>query len=455
MSGIRLATGPEDRFTFSRADFPDGFLFGTATSSYQIEGSSFGGCGTSHWDTFAATPGNTARGENGSRACDHYHRYEQDLDLVQGAGLDAYRFSISWARVQPEGRGAPNLEGLDFYDRLVDAMLERDLEPFATLYHWDLPARLATQGGWQNRDIADRFADYTTLVMERLGDRLAKAATFNEPWCITWLSHFEGHHAPGLRDIRATAHAMQHVLLAHGKSVQAMRALGMDDVGVVLNFEYSRPFTDSAEDRQAATLYDGIYNRWFLGGVFKKEYPADVLEGLLPHMPPGWEDDFDTIAAPVDWLGINYYTCKRIAHDGSVPWPHLAYRSGDLETTFTDWEIYPEGLHHFITKAHREYAPHLPLHVTENGMAGNDALLGGNVRDGQRIRYINAHVEQVKRAIADGVPVKSYFLWSLLDNYEWSLGYDKRFGLVHVDFDTLERTPKLSWHALAAALTPF
>lgn len=451
---VKLATGSETDFEFSRADLPEGFTFGTATSSYQIEGSSFGSCGPSHWDTFSATPGNTVRGETGAVACDHYNRWPADLDLVRDAGLDAYRFSISWARVQPEGRGPGNAEGIDFYDRLVDGMLERGLAPFATLYHWDLPAPLATQGGWQNRDIADRFADYTTLIMDRLGDRLATAATFNEPWCITWLSHFLGHHAPGLRDIRATAHAMHHVLLAHGKSVLAMRALGMDNLGVVLNFEYARPASDSAEDQAAASLYDGIYNRWFLGGVFRKEYPDDVLAGLLPHMPPKFEDDFETIATPVDWLGVNYYTCKRISHDPTAPWPHLRESIGDLETTFTDWEIYPDGLHHFITWAHRNYAPHLPVHVTENGMAGDDGLVDGAVPDGQRIRYINAHMNQVRRAIADGVPVKSYFIWSLLDNYEWSLGYDKRFGLVHTDFDTLERTPKASWHALKVALAP-
>ena len=437
---------------FSRADFPPGFEFGTATSSYQIEGSSFGGCGSSHWDTFAAAPGNTANGENGSIACDHYHRWPDDLDLVRDAGLDAYRFSISWARVQPHGKGAANPDGLDFYERLVDGMLERGLKPYATLYHWDLPSSLAALGGWQNRDVAGRFADYTDIIMGRIGDRVHAAATFNEPWCIAWLSHFLGHHAPGLRDIKATAHAMHHVLLAHGRSVQVMRALGVKNVGVVMNFEYAQPAGNSEESKAAAKLYDGIYNRWFLDGVFRKKYPEDVLAGLGPHMPDNWQDDFDTIAQSVDWLGINYYTRKLITDDGSGIWPAVKEVRGPLKKTAMDWEVYPEGLYHFLTWAHENYSKGLPIHITENGMASNDVITNGKINDAQRINYLNSHLVQVKKAISAGVPVMSYFIWSLMDNYEWSLGYDKRFGLVHVDFDTLKRTPKRSWHELGRVL---
>ena len=440
-------------FSFSRSDFPDDFRFGTATSSYQIEGSSFGGCGKSHWDTFAATPGNTVRGEDGSIACDHYHRWEDDLDLVRDAGLDCYRFSISWARVQPNGRGAVNEEGLDFYDRLVDGMLVRGLQPFATLYHWDLPAALASLGGWQNRETTERFADYAELIAGRLGDRLETVAPFNEPWCITWLSHFLGHHAPGLRDIRATAHAMHHVMVAHGKSVERMRDLGVKNIGAVMNFEYAEPADETPQSQAAAKLYDSIYNRWFVGGVFKGEYPQDVLEGFGKHMPDNWQDDMPTISAPVDWLGINYYTRKLIEADAAAPWPSNKDVEGPLEKTAMEWEIYPEGLYHFITWLHQNYSPDLPIHITENGLASYDKIANGNAVDEQRIRYIDAHLKQVRRAIEEGVPVKSYFIWSLLDNYEWSLGYDKRFGLVHVDFDTLERTPKQSWHSLGAALS--
>ena len=440
------------KLDFDRRDFPDGFRFGTATSSYQIEGSSFGGCGVSHWDTFAATPGNVVRHENGSVACDHYHRWEEDLDLIAEAGLDCYRFSTSWARVLPQGTGEPNEEGLDFYDRLVDGMLERGLEPHATLYHWDLPHELAAKGGWQNRDVALWFSDYAVLMARRLGDRLTSIATFNEPWCISWLSHFHGHHAPGLRDVSATAKACHNVLLAHGSAVEALRQTGSKNVGVVMNFEYSHPCNDEPANVKAARLYDGIYNRWFLGGVFRGEYPADVLEGLGPYLPHDFQDDFAVIQQPVDWLGINYYTRKLICHQPDLPWPSLGEVEGPLEKTAVDWEVYPDGLFHFLTFAHEHTGGDLPIFVTENGMAGHDRLVDGAVDDEQRISYLNCHLAQVRRAIETGVPVKGYFIWSMLDNYEWALGYDKRFGLVHVDFDTLARTPKASWHELKRVL---
>ncbi|NNU78974.1 beta-glucosidase [Halovulum dunhuangense] len=437
---------------FKRLDFPDGFTFGAATSSYQIEGHAFGGAGPTHWDSFAATPGNVVRGEHGARACDHYHRWPEDLDLMREAGFDAYRFSTSWARVMPGGRGAPNPEGLDFYDRLVDGMLERGLKPYATLYHWELPQPLADLGGWRNRDIASWFADFTTVIMSRIGDRVHATAPINEPWCVAWLSHFLGAQAPGMRDIRAAARAMHHVLLAHGKSTQAMRALGLKNLGAVMNLEYSAPADSTPEAAASARLYDGIYNRWFLSAVCRKEYPADVLEGLAPHMPENWQDDLDLIGAPIDWLGINYYTRKLIGPDDSGLWPHLTDVEGPLPKTAMGWEIYPEGLYHFLTWVHREFGDGLPIFVTENGMASYDRLEAGKVNDQPRIDYLNAHLDAVRRAIAEGVPVAGYFVWSLLDNYEWALGYDKRFGLVHVDFDTLERTPKASFLALKQAL---
>jgi beta-glucosidase len=434
-------------FGFTRADFPDGFLFGAATAAYQIEGSRFGGAGPCHWDTFAATPGNVVNAETGATACDHYHRWEEDLDLVRGAGLDAYRFSLSWARVLPNGRGTPNEEGLDFYDRLVDGMLDRGLKPFATLYHWELPATLADLGGWRNRDVAEWFADYAELVMRRLGDRIHAAAPVNEPWCVAWLSHFLGHHAPGLRDIRAAARAMHHVLLAHGRAIQAMRGLGLSNLGAVMNFEYSAPTDDSAEARRRAQLYDGIYNRWFVGGVFRRAYPEDALEGLAPHLPPGWQDDFDTIGEPLDWLGVNYYTRKLIA-PAPGPWPGLRESEGPLPKTDMGWEIYPEGLYHILIWLAGLTPPGLPIYVTENGLAAAEPR-----DDIGRIAYLDAHLAAARQAIAGGVPLAGYFVWSLLDNYEWAFGYAKRFGLVHVDFETLARNPKASWHALRAALT--
>ena len=436
---------------FRRADFPDDFLFGTATSSYQIEGHQFGGAGQTHWDTFAATPGNVLRAETGAVACDHYNRYEADLDLVQAAGFDCYRFSTSWARVLPEGRGTPNSEGLDFYDRLTDAMLDRGIKPCVTLYHWEMPSALADRGGWTNPDVAKWFADFAEVIMGRIGDRMHSVATINEPWCVAWLSHFEGIHAPGLRDIRATARAMHHVLKAHGTATQAMRAMGQGNLGAVFNMEWAKAASDSAADEAARARFDGYYNRFYLSGVFKGEYPPEVLEGLEPHLPPGWHDDFATITTPVDWCGINYYT-RRIVAATDGAWPSLRDVEGPLPKTYMDWEIYPDGLYQFLTRTAAEYTGDTPILVTENGMAAPDPMTSGKVEDTHRIDYIRDHVAAVRRAMDDGVPVKGYFLWSLLDNYEWALGYEKRFGLVHVDFDSLERTPKASYHALARAL---
>lgn len=434
-------------FDFSRGDLPAGFTFGAATSSYQIEGHGQGGAGQTHWDSFAATPGNVVGGEDGRRACDHYSRWEADLDLIAGAGLDAYRFSTSWARVMPEGRGAVNADGLDFYDRLVDGMLARGLKPYATLYHWELPQPLADLGGWRNRDIAGWFAEFTQVVMSRLGDRIHAAAPINEPWCVAWLSHFMGQHAPGMRDIRAAARAMHHVLLAQGTATQVMRALGMSNLGAVVNVEYAAPADGTSESARLARVYDGIYNQWFLSGRQLGKYPQIALDGLEPHLPWGWQDDFATITEPVDWLGINYYTRKLIGPDGTGLWPGVAEVEGPLPKTAMEWEIYPDGLYHFLKMVSTDYAQGLPIYVTENGMASYDG-----VQDASRIAYINAHMAQLRLAQAEGVDVRGYFIWSLMDNYEWALGYDKRFGLVHMDFDTLERTPKASWHALKQAL---
>ena len=430
-----------------REDFPEGFVWGAATSAYQIEGHARGGAGPTHWDSFAATPGNVARAEDGALACDHLNRWEGDLDLVAGANLDAYRFSTSWARVLPEGRGAPNEAGLDFYDRLVDGCLARGLKPAVTLYHWELPQPLADLGGWRNADIAHWFGDFARVVMERIGDRVWSVAPINEPWCVSWLSHFEGQHAPGMRDVRATARAMHHVLLAHGTAIQAMRSVGVGNLGAVCNFEWAEPASDTPEAARAAETYDAIYNRFFLGGLFRREYPAAVLEGLAPHLPRGWEDDFDRIAQPLDWFGVNYYTRKLIA-PAPGPWPSLAEAPARLPTTAMGWEVYPEGLRRLLHLVH-EHAGDLPIHVTESGMANDDAK---GVPDRARIDYLDAHLAAARQAMEEGVPLAGYFVWSLMDNYEWSLGYEKRFGLVHVDFDTLERTPKASWHALREAL---
>ncbi len=434
-----------------RQAFPQGFLFGAATSSYQIEGHGFGGAGPTHWDTFAATPGNVKGADTGARACDHYHRWAEDLDLVAAAGFDSYRFSTSWARVLPEGRGAVNAEGLDFYDRLVDGLLERGLKPALTLYHWELPAALSDLGGWRNRDVAQWFGDFTRIIAQRLGDRLWSVAPINEPWCVGWLSHFLGLHAPGLRDIRATARAMHHLCLAHGTAIGVLRAEGVRNLGAVCNFEYALPADETPECHAATRRYDAIFNRFFVEAMFLGRYPEEVLEGFAPHLPKGWEQDFPTITAPLDWFGINYYTAKRIA-PAPGPWPGTAERPGPLPQTALGWEICPDGLRHLLIRLQRDYTGTTPLYITENGMAAEDRLINGRCVDADRIAYLAAHLQACRAAIAAGVPLAGYYAWSLLDNYEWAEGYSGRFGLVHVDFESLQRTPKASYHAVRKAL---
>ncbi|WP_179380001.1 GH1 family beta-glucosidase [Jannaschia marina] len=433
--------------SFRRSDFPEGFLFAAATSAYQIEGHAHGQAGRTHWDSFAAIPGKVVNGENGQIACDHYHRWPEDLDLLRDAGFDAYRFSTSWARVMPDGRKV-NAEGLDFYDRLVDGMLERGLKPMATLYHWELPAALGLKGGWTIREIPERFAEFAHLIGNRLGDRLWSTAPINEPWCVAWLSHYLGQHAPGLSDLGAAGKAMHHVALAHGLAIEALRSTPAQNLGAVCNMEYAIPHGDGEADERAARTYDGIYNRWFPGAFLKGAYPEDILEGLAPHMPEGWQDDMKTISQPIDWFGVNYYTCQRLkATDG--PWPAHDMVPGPLPKTDMGWEICPEGFDWLLRRTIRDYSGDLPLYVTENGMANPDRA---DVPDDARIAYLDAHVDIARAIAAEGLPLRGYTVWSLLDNYEWALGYGKRFGIVHVDFATQTRTPKASYHALARAL---
>jgi len=436
---------------FKRSDFPQDFIFGAATAAYQIEGHKFGGAGPTHWDTFAAGPGNVVRAENGDLACDHYHRYGEDLDLLKDAGMDAYRFSTSWARVMPDGRTL-NPEGLDYYDRLVDAMLERGLQPFQTLYHWELPSALADKGGWQNRDTCAYFADFTDVITDRIGDSVTSIATINEPWCIAFLSHFLGHHAPGLRDIRAASRAMHHINLAHGMAVTRLRAKGMKNVGVVLNFDHTEPMDTSPEAASATATWDAIMNRWFVEAITKGSYPKEALAGFGPHMPENWQDDMAEISQPIDFLGVNYYTRHKVTTDPTAVWPHIQSEEGPGDKTQMGWEIYPDGLHGFLTRLSRDYVGDLPIYVTENGMAWDDNIENGAVFDPVRVKFVSDHIMAAKRAIDDGANVKGFFYWSLLDNYEWAFGYEKRFGMIHVDFETLKRTPKASYHALKSAI---
>ena len=429
----------------SRSNFPKDFIFGTATAAYQIEGSANGECGPSHWDTFAATPGNVFEADNGSIACDHFNRFEEDLDLVKKGGFDAYRFSTSWARVMPDGQNISK-DGLDFYDRLADAICSRDLKPYLTLYHWDLPSALSDIGGWMNRETPKRFADHTEAVIGRIGDRMATVATINEPWCVAWLSYFIGNHAPGLRDIRAASRAMHHVLLAHGLSIDVMRTAEQSNLGIVLNLTDAQPASNDVASEVAKDRLDGIHNRWFLDALFKGEYPKDILEKLEPHMPLNFENDMKIISSPIDWLGVNYYTRGIVTEDPNLPWPSIKDVLGSLDKTQMGWEIYPEGLTNLLVRLDQEYTGDLPLFVTENGMAWSDQVENGSVYDPVRADYISSHLAAAKAAIDAGANLQGFFYWSLLDNFEWAYGYEKRFGLVHVDYKTQKRTPKSSFH---------
>lgn len=430
-------------FSVQRKDFGADFVFGVATAAYQIEGGQIDGRGSSIWDSFSRTPGNTKNGETGRDACDHYQRWPSDLDLIQHGGFGAYRFSFAWPRLLPLGTGAANQKGVDFYDRLLDGMLERGIQPFATLYHWDLPSALQDRGGWMNRDVASWFADYAALVARRFGDRLSTIATLNEPWCTAYVGHFMGRHAPGYRDVRATARAMHHVLLAHGMAIDALRAEGAQKLGIVTVLKHVVPASSSAEDAAATDVEDALFNRWYMDGLFKGSYP-DVLVALLgEHLPERWQDDLAVVSRPLDWIGINYYTRQICQYDPSVPLWHSKKLSGDLEKNELGWEIYPQGLTQVLERVTRDYT-RLPIYVTENGIAQND--------DTRRVAFYDGHLQALLAARRSGSDVRGFFAWSLLDNYEWAEGYTPRFGIVHTDYATQVRTPKGSYLAFRELL---
>jgi beta-glucosidase len=423
-------------------DFPPGFVWGVATSAFQIEGAAFeDGKGESIWDRFCRIPGAIADGSDGQVACDHYHRWREDLDLIASLGVDAYRFSISWPRVRPGGAGAWNAKGLDFYERLVDGLLERGVKPYVTLNHWDLPAELQDAGGWASRDTVQRFVEYALGVQARLGDRVAAFTTHNEPWVIATLGHETGVFAPGIKNRATAAQVSHHLLLSHGLALQALRAAGCrSPLGIVLNLSPVHAATASAADLAHARLEDGRGLRWYLDPLFKAAYPDDVLDFLgadAPRVEPG---DLQAIATPMDFLGINYYS--RCVVSASTPWDTAR---GGLAVTDMGWEIYPDGLTELLLRLHRDYAVP-PLYVKENGGAFKDRVVDGQVHDADRVAYIASHIAAVGDALGRGVRMAGYMVWSLLDNFEWASGYDKRFGIVHVDYATQQRTPKDSAH---------
>ena len=431
-----------------RADFPPGFRWGCATSSYQIEGAvQVGGRGESIWDRFCATPGTIRDGSSGAVACDHYHRWPEDLDLARSLGCNAYRLSIAWPRIFPQGRGStPNAEGVAFYDRLVDGLLARGLQPWATLYHWDLPQALQDQGGWQERGTVNAFVDYAGAISARLGDRVKHWITQNEPWCTAFLGHHEGVHAPGIRNFKAAMQVCHHVMLSHGLALPVLRAQVPDArVGITLSLHPTSPASDSAADAAAAHRHDGLRNRWFLDVLHGRGYPADVLALLGDDAPVVQPGDLQAIAAPTDFLGINYYFPEQVADaPGAGPMQaRLVERTG-VERTAFGWEVAPQGLVTLLERVQRDYAP-AEIQLTENGSTYDDVLLpDGRIEDVERRRYLVRHLAAAREAIARGVPLKGYFAWSLLDNFEWAEGYVRRFGITHVDFATQQRRLKAS-----------
>lgn len=465
--------------TSTTRSFPPGFLWGAATASFQIEGAtSEGGRTDSIWDAFARVSGAVLNGDDGSIAADHYHRYRDDVALMRDLNLEAYRFSVAWPRVRPDG-GAVNAAGIDFYSRLVDELLEADIKPWLTLYHWDLPQELEDRGGWTNRDTAYRFVDYALSVHEALRDRVRIWTTLNEPWCAAFLGYASGVHAPGRQEPANAFRAAHHLLLAHGEATQEIRKRdGQASLGITLNFTYAEPQNARDEaDIDAARCINGLQNRLFLDPVLKGEYPADILADT---QDLGWQDvvqtdDLAVISAPIDALGVNYYNGAQVSghpQENSVergpenpsrqlftPYvsaEHVAFPSRGLPVTDMGWEVQPWGLSDLLKHLHENYELP-PVYITENGAAYPDEVVGAGeparVHDPDRLEYIDGHLRAVADAIEAGVDVRGYFVWSLLDNFEWSFGYSKRFGIVHVDYETQRRIPKDSalWYAQVAA----
>ena len=422
--------------------FPPDFVWGVATSAFQIEGAAQAdGKGESIWDRFCRQPGAIADASNADVACDHYHRLDADLDLIAALGVNAYRFSVSWPRVQPLGLGAWNEAGLAFYERLVDGLLARGVQPYLTLNHWDLPQALQAAGGWASRDTVHHFVNYALGLQRRLGHKLAAITTHNEPWVMAKLGHQDGVFAPGIRSRATAMQVSHHLLLSHGLALQALRAAGCQaQLGIVLNLSPVQPATDSAADAAQAWLEDGLLLRWYMDPLLLGRYPDDVLRHLgsdAPRIEPG---DLQAIQTPLDFLGINYYS-RAVVSAGE---PFDVQRSG-LALTDMGWEVYPEGLTDLLLRLHRDYAVP-PIFVTENGGAFQDVVVDGQVHDADRSDYIASHIAAVGAALGQGVPMAGYMVWSLLDNFEWASGYAKRFGIVHVDYPSQRRTMKDSAH---------
>jgi beta-glucosidase len=421
------------------------FVWGVATSSYQIEGAANeGGRGQSIWDTFCKVPGKVANFDNGDMACDHYHRYKEDLDLMKWMGVKAYRFSVAWPRVIPDGVGRVNEMGLDFYDRLIDSLLEREIAPWLTMYHWDLPEALQLRGGWNNREVVEWFGEYAEVLTSRFGDRVKNWMTLNEPLCSAWLGHLYGDMAPGIKDLQTALNVSHHLLMSHGLACQVIRSnVSEANVGIVINVTPAVPATDSQEDSNAAQLADGFDNRWFLDPVFGRTYPADVIDtlGASPEIHSG---DMKLIAQDLDFLGVNFYFRQTVAADqNSKPLPIRSVNRENVKRTAMNWEVHPQAFEEILLRISKEYSPKA-IYITENGSAWNDEVINGEIIDDERIDYLARHLDAMRSAREQGAPILGYFAWSFLDNFEWAYGYEKRFGLIYVDYKTQKRTPKKS-----------
>lgn len=426
--------------------FPDGFLWGTATAAYQIEGGhDADGKAPSIWDTFSHVPGKIFENQNGDVACDHYQRYRDDVAIMADLGLGAYRFSVSWSRVIPGGTGAPNQKGLDFYSKLVDTLLERKIRPFITLYHWDLPQAMEEHGGWGERSTAAAFGEYAALMGRTLGDRVKDWITLNEPLASTTAGYIFGIHAPGKQDPKLAFQVSHHLNLAHGHAVRALRAtVPNSHVGITEVSMPVYPASDSEADRQAARRYDGVVNRWYWDPPLRGSYPADVLQRMGPMAPRMEEGDLQLVSPPIDFLGHNSYTRAVVKDDpASLIMGATQVPQEDTPKTDMGWEVYPNHLYDALMRITRDYnAP--DIYITENGSAYTDTVVRGAVDDPQRVDYLRAHLTAAQRAIQDGAKLRGYFCWSLLDNFEWSYGYSKRFGIVYVDYATQQRIVKAS-----------
>lgn len=428
-------------------EFPKDFIWGCATASYQIEGAfNEDGKGPSIWDVFTHTPGNIIDGSNGDVACDHYHRYAEDVKLMETLNLKAYRFSISWPRIFPEGKGSVNKKGLDFYKRLVDALNSASIIPFATIYHWDLPQALEEKGGWADLDTSKYFADYSYVLFKELGDSIPFWITLNEPAVFTYLGYGIGIHAPGKKDFGLATKATYSALLAHGLAVEAYRALGVKgQIGITLNLTPMHSASNKEEDILSARRMDLMWNRWFLDPIFKGSFPQEFIE-LLAKNGISFEVDSEhmkKISLKIDFLGVNYYTRNIVMYDPKVPLINARSIEPTTNKTEMGWEIYPEGLYELLASIKRDYG-NIPLYITENGSAFKDELIDEKVDDPEREDYLKRHFYQAYRAIKDGIDLKGYFVWSLMDNFEWAYGYTKRFGIVYVDYPTQKRIIKRS-----------